>query len=118
MVASSIWYDKLSGARFPRGDDFLTIRGGRAIRGIGPAPNEFMPALDQYFRAMVTQGASDFHLSSGNYPTFRISGTITTVGKEILTADAVKSLIYEIMPERNRVEWEQSNDTDFAYDTG
>ena len=65
---------------------------------------------------MVAQGASDFHLSSGNYPTFRISGTITTVGKEILRADAVKPLIYEIMPERNRVEWEQCNDSDFAYE--
>ena len=75
-----------------------------------------MPALDQYFHAMVAQEASDFHLSSGNCPTFRISGTITAVGKEILTADVVKSLIYEIMPERNRVEWEQCNDSDFAYE--
>ncbi len=75
-----------------------------------------MPALDQYFQAMVAQGASDFHLSSGNSPTFRISGSITTVGKEILTADAVKKLIYEIIPERNRLEWERTHDTDFAYD--
>ena len=75
-----------------------------------------MPALDQYFRAMVAQGASDFHLSSGNYPTFRIAGTITAVGKEILTADAVEKLIYEIIPERNRLEWEQTHDTDFAYE--
>jgi twitching motility protein PilT len=75
-----------------------------------------MPALDQYFQAMVAQGASDFHLSSGNCPTFRLSGTITTVGKDILTADAAKTLIYEIMPERNRLEWEQTHDTDFAYE--
>jgi twitching motility protein PilT len=75
-----------------------------------------MPKLDEYFRDMVTKNASDFHLSSGNTPTFRMGGTITTVGKEILTADAVKSLIYEILPERNRVEWEQSHDTDFAYE--
>jgi len=47
---------------------------------------------------------------------FRISGTITAVNNAILTADAVKPLIYEIMPERNRVEWEQTNDTDFAYE--
>jgi twitching motility protein PilT len=65
---------------------------------------------------MVAQGASDFHLSSGNRPTFRIAGTITAVGKEILTADAVEKLIYEIIPERNRLEWEQTHDTDFAYD--
>jgi twitching motility protein PilT len=75
-----------------------------------------MPALEQYFRAMVAQGASDFHLTSGNCPTFRIVGTITPVGKEILTADAVKKLIYEIIPERNRLEWEQTRDTDFAYE--
>ncbi len=75
-----------------------------------------MPALDQYFQAMVTQGASDFHLSSGNCPTFRIAGTITPVGKEILTSDAAEKLIYEIIPERNRLEWEQTHDTDFAYD--
>ncbi len=75
-----------------------------------------MPALDQYFRDMLTKNASDFHLSSGNTATFRMGGTMTTVGKEILTADAVKTLIYEIMPERNRIEWEQSHDTDFAYE--
>jgi len=65
---------------------------------------------------MVAQGASDFHLSSANYPTFRISGTMTAIGKEILMADAVKTLIYEIIPERNRLEWEQTHDTDFAYE--
>ncbi|HVM61833.1 MAG TPA: type IV pilus twitching motility protein PilT [Verrucomicrobiae bacterium] len=75
-----------------------------------------MPALDQYFQAMVAQGASDLHLSSGNRPAFRISGTVTPIGKDVLTADAVKTLIYEIMPERNRVEWEQTHDTDFAYE--
>jgi twitching motility protein PilT len=65
---------------------------------------------------MVAQGASDFHLTTGNYPLLRIAGTITPAGEEILKADAVKALIYEIMPERNRVEWEQCRDTDFAYD--
>ncbi len=75
-----------------------------------------MPALDQYFHAMVAQGASDFHLTTGNYPLFRIAGMMTPAGKEILKPDAVKALIYEILPERNRAEWEQSHDTDFAYD--
>jgi len=65
---------------------------------------------------MVAQGASDLHLSSGNRPTFRISGTITPIEKDVLTADAVKKLIYEMMPERNRLEWEQAHDTDFGYE--
>ena len=75
-----------------------------------------MPKLDQYFRAMVAQGASDFHLSSGHYPAFRIAGSIVTIGKGILTSDAVKELVFEIAPERNRLEWEQCHDTDFAYE--
>ena len=65
---------------------------------------------------MLAQGASDFHLTTGNYPLFRIAGMMAAAGKEILKPDAVKALIYEIMPERNRAEWEQSRDTDFAYD--
>jgi len=65
---------------------------------------------------MAAQGASDLHLSSANYPMFRLAGTMTPISKEILTTDAVKTLIYEIMPERNRLEWEQTHDTDFAYE--
>jgi twitching motility protein PilT len=77
-----------------------------------------MAAVDQYFQTMVSQGASDFHLTTGSYPMFRIAGEMAAAGKEILKADVVKALIYEIMPERNRVEWEQCHDTDFAYDLG
>jgi twitching motility protein PilT len=75
-----------------------------------------MPAIDRYFHAMVAQNASDFHLTTGNVPLFRVAGTITPASREVLSPDAVKALIYEIMPERNRVEWEQCRDTDFAYE--
>jgi twitching motility protein PilT len=75
-----------------------------------------MAALDDYFKAMVEQKASDFHLTSGTFPMFRISGTITAVSDQVFTNDIVKSLVYEIMPERNRAEWEQTHDTDFAYE--
>lgn len=72
--------------------------------------------MDDYFRLMLQRNASDLHLSSGNRPMFRIAGEITAAGNQILSADTVKSLIYEIMPERNRLEWEQCHDTDFAYE--
>ena len=75
-----------------------------------------MASIDEYFKAMVTQKASDFHLTSGTYPMFRISGTMTPVSDQIFNIDIVKGLIYEIMPERNRKEWEETNDTDFAYE--
>jgi twitching motility protein PilT len=75
-----------------------------------------MAAIDDYLKAMVEQKASDFHLTSGTYPNFRVSGTITPVSDQIFTTDIVKGLIYEILPERNRVEWEECHDTDFAYE--
>ncbi|MBI4027111.1 MAG: type IV pilus twitching motility protein PilT [Verrucomicrobia bacterium] len=75
-----------------------------------------MAAIDAYFRAMVEQKASDFHLTSGTFPNFRISGTMTPVSDQALTEQDVRGLIFEILPERNRVEWEQCHDTDFAYE--
>ncbi|MBI4027112.1 MAG: type IV pilus twitching motility protein PilT [Verrucomicrobia bacterium] len=74
-----------------------------------------MAALDDFFRAMVDQGASDFHLVSSHYPTFRISGTITPVSNQVIPPDVAQQLIYEVMPEPNRLEWETTHDTDFAY---
>ncbi len=75
-----------------------------------------MAAIDDYFSAMVGQKASDFHLTSGTYPMFRINGTMTPVSDQVFTTDIVKGLVYEILPERNRVEWEDCHDTDFAYE--
>jgi len=75
-----------------------------------------MAALDDYFKAMVEQKASDFHLTSGTVPMFRIAGTMTPVSDQAVTNEMVKGLVYEIMPERNRAEWEQTHDTDFAYE--
>src|SRR5260221_5784260 len=69
-------------------DDALGARMFQKSMALALLYDRPMPALDQYFNAMVAQGASDLHLSSANYPMFRLSGTITAVGKEILTADA------------------------------
>jgi twitching motility protein PilT len=74
-----------------------------------------MPKIDEYFQQVVERKASDLHLSSENPPVYRIAGEMTVVG-EPLSSVHVKDLLYEIMPERNRVEWEQTHDTDFAYE--
>src|SRR3989442_1509809 len=73
-----------------------------------------MPVQD-YFRLMIERKASDLHLSSNHHPMFRIGGDMVAVNDQVLTTEAVQSLISEIVPERNRLEWEQCHDTDFAY---
>jgi twitching motility protein PilT len=75
-----------------------------------------MLRVQDYFQLMVEQNASDFHLSSNNRPMFRVAGNMVPVNDQVLTSDEVKSLVGEIIPERNRQEWEQCHDTDFAYD--
>jgi len=75
-----------------------------------------MAQLDILFKAMVERGASDLHLSTGEKPILRISGTLTRIEEmgEVTNADAQK-VLYEIMPEKNRREFEELHDTDFAY---
>ena len=72
--------------------------------------------IHNYFRLMAEQNASDFHLASGHPPLFRIAAIMTRASDEILSAEKVHALVWEIMPDRNRQEWEQFHDTDFAYE--
>jgi twitching motility protein PilT len=75
-----------------------------------------MAALDEYFRLMVEKKASDLHFSTGAPPIFRISGEMTPIpGRPLTTNDKAREILWEIMPERNRDEFKQRHDTDFAY---
>ena len=76
-----------------------------------------MPKIDQYLEVLVESGASDFHLSSGSRPVFRLDGDIRSAqDTDEMTSDMVVSLIEEIMPERNKDEFQKCFDTDFAYE--
>ena len=75
-----------------------------------------MMRIQEYFQLMVERKASDLHLSSSNRPMFRVAGNMVPVNDQVLSTEAVKALIGEILPERNRLEWEQCHDTDFAYE--
>jgi len=77
-----------------------------------------MAQIDQYLKFMVKAGASDFHLSSNCLPTFRIDGEMRPASgnsSEPLTSIQVQKLVEEIIPQRNKVEMTEKNDTDFAY---
>ena len=57
---------------------------------------------------------SDLHLSSGNPPLLRISGDLKPLKCDPLTADEVKAMLYSIMTEDQRSDYEQERDLDFA----
>ena len=63
--------------------------------------------------------ASDLHLCSSTKPHVRIDGDIIalTGNAQIMTSDTVRSFVEEIMPEINKEEFDETGDTDFAYET-
>ena len=76
-----------------------------------------VPAIESLFRLMVERKASDLHLCAGAAPTLRRDGDVEAApGYGPMTAEAVGRLLIEITPERNREEFAQRHDTDFAYE--
>lgn len=74
--------------------------------------------IDQFFRFMVESGASDLHLSSESPPMLRVDGTMRPIQDNYptLSSEDVQNILYEIMPDRNRRQFEELWDTDFAYE--
>jgi twitching motility protein PilT len=58
--------------------------------------------------------ASDLHLSSGNPPLLRIAGDLRPLKVDPLLGDQVKAMIYSIMTEEQRSDYEAEKDLDFA----
>jgi twitching motility protein PilT len=77
-----------------------------------------VPGIDDLFRGMCEAGASDLHLSSGMPPLVRKDGSMRPLDPEAiaLTSEAVEQLLDPIMPEKNRAEFHERHDTDFAYE--
>jgi twitching motility protein PilT len=75
------------------------------------------PDIERLFRKMVDEGCSDLHVSAENPPLFRKDGEMVRLGdEEAYSAEETREMLLEIAPERNRREFEETNDTDFAYE--
>lgn len=68
--------------------------------------------------AMLARGASDLHLSSETLPHMRIDGDMVPIEEYgIINPGRLKAMLFSIAPEKNRKQWEDFHDTDFAYET-
>jgi twitching motility protein PilT len=76
------------------------------------------PAIDHLLRSLFDQRGSDLHLSTGMPPLMRKDGDIQPLQADAapLTAQEMSTLLREIMPEANRVEFDSRHDTDFAHE--
>jgi twitching motility protein PilT len=73
--------------------------------------------MEELFRIMVESKASDLHISAGCPPMLRHDGEIKSVpSRGSLTAQDTERMLWAITPERNRAEFKERSDTDFAYE--
>ncbi|MCE1225070.1 MAG: type IV pilus twitching motility protein PilT [Geobacteraceae bacterium] len=74
-----------------------------------------MAKIDALFKMMKEQGASDLHLSSGNPPIFRQHGEMVHLQFKPLSHEELLPILYEILNEEQKAQFETTNDLDFAY---
>ena len=73
--------------------------------------------MDALLRLLVEQKASDLHLRVGEPPILRVNGEMERIaGRPILRNDELEAMLFTIMPERNRKEFLELNDCDYAYE--
>ena len=78
---------------------------------------EARATIEQLLRTTVERGASDLHLRCGEPPIIRLHGEMHRLeGWRALENAHLDSMLRSIMPERNRIEFGDSNDTDYAHE--
>ena len=75
-----------------------------------------MARIDALFNMMNEQGASDLHLSTGNPPIFRQRGEMVRLNFKVLGHDELKTILFEILSEKQKAHFEETKDLDFAYE--
>ena len=75
-----------------------------------------MAAIDQYFREMQANGASDLHMVVGFPPLIRLKGELTALDHPPLTPEENEKLLFEILNGDQRESVKNDLDFDMAYE--
>src|SRR6202162_1987498 len=73
--------------------------------------------MENLFRVLISNNASDLHLRAGSPPMLRASGEIEPIaGEAVLSSEDIDIMLASVMLEQNREEFKELNDTDFAHE--
>jgi twitching motility protein PilT len=64
----------------------------------------------------VKQGASDLHLSAGLPPMIRVDGDIRRINVPEMDHKQVHDMLYDIMSDKQRKDYEEFLETDFSFE--
>jgi twitching motility protein PilT len=72
--------------------------------------------LDAALRGMIEAGGSDLHLTSGAQPMIRLDGGLRPLdGFPVLYADSLQRTLYAVLSQKQREQFEENLELDFAY---
>ncbi|MBO4674705.1 MAG: PilT/PilU family type 4a pilus ATPase, partial [Elusimicrobiaceae bacterium] len=74
-----------------------------------------MILMDDLFALMKAKNASDIHLAVGVPPVLRIQGRLYATQFEVLTKESAQTLIYSIMTDEQRQQFEEHLELDFSF---
>lgn len=74
--------------------------------------------LTQLLAFTMQNKASDLHLSAGSPPIIRVSGQMKRVKADALGSDEIRTMLYSVMTEEQRSEYEKNMELDFAIALG
>ena len=73
-------------------------------------------AMERLLVQLVEAKGSDLHLRCGDRPIVRKDGELVRLEEAELEDATLTAMLLSIMPDRNRAEFEETNDTDFAHE--
>jgi len=113
------WVDRAASGTPSDGSPTATVRKRADDAPFRPFSNaaEAKEAIEKLLRIQVSRGAADLHLRVGEPPIFRLGGDLLRLeGEGPLTDDMVSSMMRSVMPDKNKAEFEENWDTDFAHE--
>jgi twitching motility protein PilT len=76
------------------------------------------PQLNKYFKVAIKTLANDIHMKVGQPPRLRLHGELKNTTGEVLTAERMEELVYEIMSPAQKELFLKNGTLDFAHEVG
>ena len=78
--------------------------------------DDAVAAIDEIFKIIKEQGASDLHMASGSPPMLRIGNDLQAIEYDRLTPELNRKLLYELMTPTQVAAFERDKEIDFAHE--
>lgn len=78
--------------------------------------SDYKQILDELLKTVITEGASDLHISEGRHPTIRVSGLLLPLIKHpVLTKEDTAGILEQLLPTQNKIRFYSDKEIDFSY---